>query len=158
MSTNNTNSSKPQPLHLKPTKTSKYRSKFEARCAALLRRSGIAFEYEAYAIPYLRKARLTKQIREAHGLADTFVHHTYHMYMLDFKAQGIWIETKGWFKPSDRTKMLAVQSMFPEEKILLWFQSDNKLGKHQTYISWARKHNFLYHAGDSLPPCLRKKK
>jgi predicted nuclease of restriction endonuclease-like RecB superfamily len=56
----------------------------------------------------------------------------------------IYIETKGYFMPQDRRKMIEVKKQHPDKRIVLVFQSNNKLSKGSTtrYSDWAEKHGF----------------
>lgn len=75
-------------------------------------------------------------------------------YIADFELpNGILVEAKGWFKPSDRTKMLAVKAQHPDLDIRLLFQrAKNTLNKNSetTYGEWADKHGFKWAEG-SIP-------
>lgn len=57
-----------------------------------------------------------------------------------------YIEAKGYLRPEDRTKMVAVKLANPNADIRFLFSKDNKLnGKSQTrYSEWATKHGFPY--------------
>lgn len=108
------------------------RSGFEGVIQKLLQESGIKFGYETRKIPYTLSLN----------------------YVPDFIApSGALIETKGYFKPEDRRKMLAVKRSNPKLDIRLWFQRDNWLNKNKKskYSDWAVKHGFPYHVGDTLP-------
>ncbi len=116
----------------------KYRSGFESTIAALLRYFNIPFEYETDKVEYTIKA----------------------VYTPDFKVgDNIYIEAKGFFKPEDRRKLLAVKEANPELDIRLWFMKDNYLtkAKNLCYSDWAKKHGFPFHVGDSLPKSWFKK-
>lgn len=68
-------------------------------------------------------------------------------YTIDFAnaANDLWIEVKGHFKPSDRTKMLRVQAEHPDRDIRFVFQTPHQtLSKKSdtTYAQWAEKHGF----------------
>lgn len=75
-------------------------------------------------------------------------------YTADFKIGDIYIETKGYFRPSDRRKMKEVKNSNPELDIRIWFQKDlylNPKTKATTYTQWAEKHGFPYHVGEKFP-------
>jgi predicted nuclease of restriction endonuclease-like RecB superfamily len=61
----------------------------------------------------------------------------------------IYIETKGYFRPDDRAKLLATRDNNPGVDIRLVFMVDNKLNKNakMKYSGWAEKHNFTYSIG-----------
>lgn len=73
-------------------------------------------------------------------------------YVVDFTISQfppVYVETKGWFKPSDRSKMLAVKRDNPDADIRIVFQYDNWLTKKkkQRYSDWCNKHGFLWSVG-----------
>ena len=79
-------------------------------------------------------------------------------YVNDFpirKADGSWmyLETKGWFRPEDRTKILYVIESNPGIDLRLIFQYDNRLNKNTEtrYTDWCKKHNIKFHIGIGLP-------
>ena len=107
-------------------RSGKFRSEFEACVARSLTASGTPFTYEEDSVTYLKEAKYTP----------------------DFKlANGVMVEVKGFFKASDRTKMLLIKSQHPELDIRLLFQrASNKLGKGSktTYGEWATKNGFKW--------------
>lgn len=60
------------------------------------------------------------------------------------------IEAKGWFRPEDRSKMLAVKMANPHLDIRFVFPKDNKLNKNSstTYSEWCIRHGFPYAIGN----------
>jgi hypothetical protein len=111
----------------------KYRSKLEERVARWLELNDHPFEYESLKLPYTIEA----------------------VYTPDFiLPNGVIIETKGWLKPEDRRKMLAVKKAHPKLDIRLVFQSPhNTISKESktTYASWAEKHGFPWAHYNSIP-------
>lgn len=107
------------------------RSKFEEDVGKLLKRNKVPFKYEATTVSYTLKAGYTP----------------------DFQIGDIFIETKGFFKPADRRKMLAVREANPDMDIRMWFMYDNYLtkAKKSKYSDWAKKNNFKCHVGLSFP-------
>lgn len=70
-------------------------------------------------------------------------------YVPDFvvttkSGRKFFIEVKGYLRPEDRTKMIAVKHVNPDTDIRLLFAANNKLrkGSKTTYMDWARKHGF----------------
>jgi len=61
-------------------------------------------------------------------------------------------ETKGFFKPTDRKKMLAIKKSNPDLWIIMVFQRDNYLSKSKAarYSDWCKKHGFDYCIGTDL--------
>jgi len=99
------------------------RSGLERQVAELLDELHIPYTYESEKIDYVIEAR----------------------YIPDFIVGDIYLETKGFFKPADRKKMLAVKKCNPNLDIRLVFQAPyNKINKNSktTYSMWADKHGF----------------
>jgi len=105
--------------------TSKFRSKLEAKVALNLHERKVKYKYEAERIPY----------------------EVTHSYTTDFTLpNGIVVEVKGFFKPSDRNKHLRLKKQHPERDIRFLFDVDNRLHKNSEtrYSDWCKKHGFLY--------------
>lgn len=108
----------------------KFRSKFEKTIAKL---SDKKIKYESVKIPYVLE----------------------HNYTPDFTLpNGILIEAKGYLRPSDRKKMIAVKKQHPELDIRFLFQraenTINKISK-TTYSKWAEKNGFRWASGSHIP-------
>jgi hypothetical protein len=112
---------------------STYRSRLEERLARWLELNDHPFEYETLKLPYTLES----------------------VYTPDFIIpNGVIIEAKGYFKPEDRRKMLAVRKAHPELDIRLVFQQPyNTLTKTSktTYAAWADKYNFPWAAAHNIP-------
>ena len=111
-----------------------FRSQFEKRVALDIRMQGCKFEYEEHKIPYRPQVK---------------------MYVPDFyiPETDIYIEAKGRFISSDRTKMLMVQQQHPELDIrFLFMNCHQKLykGSKTSYGQWCGKHNFKW-ANKTVP-------
>ena len=110
-----------------------FRSGLEQDNAKHLRANGVDYLYEKLKVPYVTKA---------------------HTYTPDFELEnGIIVEAKGRFIPSDRTKHLLVKAQHPELDIRFVFSnSRQKLSKASstTYGGWCNRHGFLY--ADRLVP------
>lgn len=104
--------------------TDKFRSEFEEKIGKRLKGEGVPYEYEKDKFTYLLKKN----------------------YLTDFSCNGIFLEVKGYFKPSDRTKMRAVKEMNPDLDIRFVFMRDNYLTKSKKgrYSDWAKKYGFPY--------------
>ena len=101
------------------------RSGLERQVASLLDELNIHYDYEPDKFKYVLESR----------------------YIPDFKVGDIYLETKGFFKPSDRRKMLAVKKCNPDLDVRLVFQAPhNKISKRSktTYAMCADKHGFLW--------------
>lgn len=102
-------------------------------------------------------ARQLKKIKKIHSSYETdkfkYVLNE-RTYIPDFtvvlpSGRVLYIEAKGYLRPEDRTKMVAVKKYNPNADIRFLFSKDNKLnGKSQTrYSEWATKHGFQYAIG-----------
>lgn len=59
-----------------------------------------------------------------------------------------YIETKGYLRPTDRTKLVAVKRDNPGLDLRIIFACDNKIsGSKMTYSGWAQKYGFPYAVG-----------
>lgn len=78
-------------------------------------------------------------------------------YFPDFRIRrnGILVESKGYFKPRDRSKMLRVKKQNPDADIRFLFQrANNRITKSPNsmmYWEWAEKHGFPWAEGDRIP-------
>lgn len=108
-------------------------SGLEEPIRAHLEAKGVPFEHESFRIPYITKP---------------------HTYTPDFLlANGIVVETKGYFTGPDRAKHLLVKAQHPDIEIRFVFQrSATKLSKTSktTYAAWCAKHGFRY-ADTTIP-------
>lgn len=108
-------------------RTGKFRSQFEAMVALNLQKRGIEFEYEKDRISYTS------------------------YYIPDIRLpNGIYIELKGFFDASDRSKHIKVKREHPEIDIRFCFMNaKNKLskGSKTTYGSWCDRHGFKWTEG-----------
>ena len=105
----------------------KTRNKFETRIAKQLRRAKCIFSYETEHIPYLL-AR--------HYIPD---------FIIQTSLGKIYIECKGYLRPEDKSKLIAVKKLNPHIDLRILFYSHNK-----KYIKWAEKHGFVW-AVESIP-------
>lgn len=111
-------------LHLSPA-VKKTRNKFEQRIEKQLKKSKVKFSYETEKIPYV-----------IHGnyIPD---------FIINTSIGKIYVESKGYFRPESKRKMVAVKKLHPHLDIRIVFYrnkpSDNR---------WAVKHGFKYAIGD----------
>lgn len=111
-----------------------FKSKFEEEISNFY---GFDGQYEVQAIPYTIESN----------------------YNPDFKvSETVFIETKGFFKDSDRRKMLAVIRQHPEIKIIMFFQDSTvklrKKGK-MTYGEWCDKNGIEWFCWKTKRPTKR---
>jgi predicted nuclease of restriction endonuclease-like RecB superfamily len=112
----------------------RYRSAAEAEVAKDLIERGVEFEYEKRQVLYEKPA----------------------VYVPDFEIEtasgkSILVEFKGWLKPEDRSKLLAVKETHPRLDLRLLFQRAasriSKAAKALTYGAWATRHGFKWAEG-----------
>lgn len=137
--------SKSNPMSQKPTRTrypkrqGRYRSKLEASTAKALKQRGIDFSYEDVRVPWLIQRH----------------------YVVDFVLpNGIIVETKGRFLPSDRRKHIEIRRQHPTLDIRFVFSNSKATlykGSKTTYAQWCDKRDFLY-ADKNIPPEWLKEK
>ena len=112
--------------HASKKRRGKYKSIFEKNIAEHLLARKLKVEYEADKFDYVRPSSYTP----------------------DWKIRDkLYIESKGYFAPSDRRNLLAFKSQHPEIEILLLFaNSGNRLHKKSktTYAEWATMHEFRH--------------
>ena len=106
----------------------RYRSQLEANFARNLRERKIASLYEQDKIQYIPKPRT---------------------YTPDFyiKEGDFYVETKGRFFATDRTKHLLIKEQHPDIDIrFVFLNAKNRLDKRSrtTYAQWCEKNGFLY--------------
>ena len=108
-----------------------FRSALEERIAKSFDKKNIPYLYEVKSFTYTLESKYTP----------------------DFFVGDIIIEAKGFFKPSDRRKMLAIKKQYPDLDIRFIFQRNNTLSKHSktTYGDWANKHGFPWCIHPNIP-------
>lgn len=93
--------------------------------------------------------------RGAQYETDKLPYIKHHKYIPDFTLpNGIFVEAKGYFIASDRTKLLAVRDQNPGVEIRILFQDASKFiskGSKTTYGEWATKHGFTWAQGERVP-------
>jgi len=111
--------------------TARYKSRFEFDFATYLENNSIEFEYEQHKFTYIPKQRT----------------YTPDFYLPKFD---MFIETKGQFVGSDRSKHKLIAEQYPDLDLRFVFQNDKvKLSKKSktTYADWCNKNNFKYAKG-----------
>lgn len=112
----------------------RFKSGLEKLFASKMMEAGLGAEYEADRFPFVKKSH----------------------YVPDFKIkENVYIETKGWFAPSDRSKMLSFKEQYPHVRVYLVFgNSNNYLSRNSdtTYGEWATKHGYEWcDISDGIP-------
>ena len=117
----------------KKKKTSKFRSGLEEQVAKLLSELGITYGYESEKLGYTIE----------------------HTYTPDFVLPNYtYLETKGYWSPSDRRKILNVLKANPEIDLRMVFQSPyNKINKNSktTYAMWCERHDIPWSSYHNIP-------
>ena len=112
---------------MKKTKTSIKRSHFEDDLCDFLDNQNVKYSYEKCKIKYVTKPKT---------------------YTPDFVLEnGIIIEAKGRFIPSDRSKHLLIKEQNPSLDIrFVFYNSNQKLNKRSktTYGDWATRHGYKW--------------
>ncbi len=118
---------------LKNKKEYKFRSKLEESVASLLQGLGVSYQYESEKLSYTIQ----------------------HYYTPDFILPNyVYLETKGYWSPEDRRKVLAVKRDNPGIDLRMVFQSPyNKISKNSktTYAKWCDKHEIPWTAYHEIP-------
>lgn len=125
--------------------------KFKKRSRAKVLPSGMKSKLEEDVASQLKKIKKIHYSYETDKFKYVIKERT---YIPDFtivlpSGRIFYIEAKGYLRPEDRTKMVAVKLANPNADIRFLFSKDNKLnGKSKTrYSEWADKHGFLYAIG-----------
>lgn len=115
-------------MKYKNTKTTKFRSKFEALCYQKLVDANIEFEYEPYAIllveGFTTKAVSWERNRKVFKEISTKVRPI--TYTPDFVGKGWIIETKGMRTPDFNLKWKLLKHKFKNKKIQLFLPQSVK--------------------------------
>lgn len=119
-----------------------YRSKFEARVAAVLP-AGTEYEPKTFKYPvadpgYRCRACASKDVVRTTSYTPDFL-----------LPNGTWIEAKGKLTGANRRRLVAWKANFPNETLRIVFMADNKLSKTSKtrYSDWAKKAGFEYCTG-----------
>ncbi len=130
-----------------------YASRYEYDIAKNLEERNIPFEHEPKKIEYLYPIR--------GGVCSSCLSSTVARranYLPDFwlPDQEIWIEAKGLWQGSGRTKILAIletSGVIRTDNFRMIFQRDQWLTKarKQTYTMWCESHNIVSSVGTEIP-------
>lgn len=111
-----------------------------------------SLEQEVYRILNgLRHRNKFKIGYETEEIAYTVPHKYIPDFVLSFKdGRVIYVEAKGYLRPEDRTKLLAVKAQNPEKDIRLVFAQDNKLHRRTRtrYSDWCKKNDITFAVGE----------
>jgi predicted nuclease of restriction endonuclease-like RecB superfamily len=98
-----------------------YRNKFEKETALFLKKKRVRFKYETERIPY---------VIAGHYIPD---------FVVTTPTGRIFIETKGYFRPEDKRKLVAVKKCNPQLDVRLLFYKEVP-----SQVRWAIKNGFKY--------------
>lgn len=123
--------------------TPNYRSRFEERIADDLKERSIKFGYETTRIRYGSKIN-GGRCKDCNG--NHVIRQRVYTPDFEFGTYGFFVEAKGYFKGTDRTKLLAVRESNPDLDLRILFLTDNKISKKSEtrYSEWCEKHGFQY--------------
>lgn len=66
-------------------------------------------------------------------------------FIIEFKSgHKRYIEVKGWLRPEDTKKMIAIRRQYPDMDIRIFFDKDNKMSRNSKmrYSDWSKKYGF----------------
>jgi len=116
-----------------------YKSGLEKRFAELCLKNGVKAKYEAKTFEFVKRAH----------------------YKPDWEiTPTLYVETKGYFSPSNRGNLLSFREQHPDVEIFLVFsQPNNKLSSKSktTYAEWCDQHDFRWASINKFPIELFKK-
>ena len=85
---------------------------------------------------------------------ESEVLHYLNNYYPDFTVRRngtrFFVETKGYFRPKDRSKMRLVKEFNPEIDLRIIFQKDNYYTPTMNYSKWAEKNGIQYAIGSDF--------
>lgn len=105
----------------------KPRNRFETKIFNQLKRSKVSFNYEAEKIAYVWAGHYTPD------------------FVLSTPSGKVYIETKGYFRPEDKRKLVSVKRCNPQLDIRILFYAHK-----EQYIKWANKNRFKW-AVETIP-------
>ena len=110
-----------------------YRSGLEERFGKLLDKQAVPYLYEVERFSYVTESKYTPDF---------------------FLTNGVVIECKGFFKPRERSKHIAVKKAHPNLDVRFVFQRNNKLSSRSktSYGDWCNKHGFKWCIFPNIPP------
>lgn len=99
----------------------KTRNKFEQKIESQLKKAKVKFGYETERITYLLSG---------YYLPD---------FVINTPTGKVYVETKGYFRPEHKRKLVAVKRLHPELDIRLLFYTERVKD-----VRWAQKNGFRY--------------
>ena len=129
------------------------RSKYESTILSDLKGRGVRVEYETEQLEY--EATVSSAHCPKCGCTKVLKKHKYTPDFIVTRKNGtkLYIEAKGYFKSTDRSKMRAVLKSNPDLDIRMMFMSNGKITEDMRYSDWIR---FLEWSDSILWGWLRK--
>lgn len=127
------------------------RSKFESTIQSKLEDDRVVFGYETEQLEY------EENVRVGHcaecGSSKVVQRRKYTPDFIITRKDGtkLYVEAKGYFKSTDRSKMRAVLKSNPGIDIRLVFMTDGKIDDTTRYSDWCMKYGFDFHIGKEVP-------
>lgn len=134
----------------------RYRSKFEQKIGDYLTSCHVPFKYEEVTVAYQKEIKGECNVCGSSDVCGSA------KYTPDFLLpNGIFIEAKGKFTSSDRTKLLAVlrsNNQITRDNFRILFMYDNWLTKRKVkrYTDWCAQHNIECAVGHEVPEAWTK--
>lgn len=85
---------------------------------------------------------------------ESFEYVLKNKYTPDFVYKDKWIEAKGFFRPGDQKKYLAIKNSYPDKELIFVFSDPFKpvrRGAKMTMSDWATKHGFRWYTEYNIP-------
>lgn len=110
------------------------------------------------------KSKFEEQVAELYDFSGTYeitkiAYTLTNVYTPDFTLkENVFLECKGFFKPSDRRKMLEVIKQHPDKTFIMLFQNSTvKLTKKSktSYGDWCDKHGITWFCWKTKKPTKR---
>jgi hypothetical protein len=114
--------------------------------------------------PHAFKSKFEEDVSSLYNLKDVYEiesveYSLLNRYTPDFKlTDNTYLECKGFFKPSDRRKMLEVKAQHPDLSFIMFFQNSGvKLTKKSktSYGDWCTKHDIQWFCWKHKKPTAR---
>lgn len=102
-------------------------------------------KFEAKVYRQLRRVKTCSVGYETEKLAYVLARHYIPDFIIDTPLGKVYIECKGYLRPEDKAKLLAVKKYHPNVDLRILFYASNK-----KYIKWAEKNRIPY-AIDKVP-------
>jgi predicted nuclease of restriction endonuclease-like RecB superfamily len=127
------------------------RSKYESSIQTNLEKRKVSFGYETEQLEYDDTVRGgfccecgSRKVAKKHKYTPDFV-------ITRKDGTKLYVEAKGYFKSTDRSKMRAVLKSNPDLDIRMMFMSNGKIDEDTRYSDWCEKYGMQYVIGKEVP-------